>query len=686
MSDRVELLLEAERRGILPADKQPLLEEARTRGLLPASTPTPTPSEPPNRELSNSPRPHGILEEGVSGYTLGGSGHIAAAAGSLVRTGRDLFEDGTFTPGKHYGDALDEFQARQDRYRDENPKAAIAANVAGGVASAVTTPLRTLMALKSGAPVLSNVARSGGQGGVVGGVAGALNSRGETTKEIGGDAGFSALMGAGIGAAAPAAGEGLRQLLTAKVARQASSNLGVSRPAQTVLTRAMDADGSFSGKGAANLARAGDDAMLADAGPNARTLLDTSIQRSGRAGTIAREAIEDRATRANQTMTGALDDTLGNSGGVPATTRPTLNPLYERAYDTPIDYASEVGRRLESAVVSRVPPKAIKAANDLMRLEGHASRQILADIADDGSVAFRQMPDVRQLDYITRGLNEVAERANGAGKLGGTTQLGRASSNLSRQIRRDLKEAVPAYGDALDAASGLIREGKAREFGETLLSTRVSRTDAGDILEGMSKAERFNAAQGVRLAIDDTLANTRRAMMDTNMDAREAVALARNLSSRANREKVSALIGNEAADSLFEQLDRATTALDLRASVAGNSRTFARQSMDDIIQREVDGGVVGRLRDGKPLDGAQSAFQRLMRRGPETLQAKGDAIREEIARVLTDKRGPEALRALEGLRTVAQQQDPATVRAVEAAIQRLTPSSPLLLEQLPVGG
>lgn len=35
MTDRIALMLEAERRGILPPDKAALLAEARRRGLVP---------------------------------------------------------------------------------------------------------------------------------------------------------------------------------------------------------------------------------------------------------------------------------------------------------------------------------------------------------------------------------------------------------------------------------------------------------------------------------------------------------------------------------------------------------------------------------------------------------------------------------------------------------------------------
>lgn len=48
MADKLELLMEADRRGILPAEKRRLLDEARTRGLLPGSDPTNVPQLTPD--------------------------------------------------------------------------------------------------------------------------------------------------------------------------------------------------------------------------------------------------------------------------------------------------------------------------------------------------------------------------------------------------------------------------------------------------------------------------------------------------------------------------------------------------------------------------------------------------------------------------------------------------------------
>jgi hypothetical protein len=239
---------------------------------------------------------------------------------------------------------------------------------------------------------------------------------------------------------------------------------------------------------------------------------------------------------------------------------------------------------------------------------------------------------------------------------------------------------VPEYGTALDTAAGAIRERSAKEFGETLLSARVTRADATEMIEGMSKAERLKAGQGVRQAIDDTLANVRRAMLDTNMDIRETVALARNLSSRANREKVTILIGDEAATRLFDDLDKAATALDLRASVAGNSRTFARSSMDDIVRGEVEGGAVGQVLEGKPVSAGRRLLQGVTGRSPEHQAAKGDEIYSEIARILTERRGPAALSYLNTLNSNIPPRIFKASKLAELLAQRNAPVTSRLLD------
>ena len=130
--------------------------------------------------------------------------------------------------------------------------------------------------------------------------------------------------------------------------------------------------------GAARIREAGPNAMVADAGPAARNLLDTALERSGPGSTAAREAVEQRATQANQQLRGTLDQTMGapvgvetRQAGIRAGTAPARQQAYDAAYNQPIDYSAPAGRQIEG-LLGRVPQEAVNHANRLMRAEGQA--------------------------------------------------------------------------------------------------------------------------------------------------------------------------------------------------------------------------------------------------------------------------------------------------------------------------
>jgi hypothetical protein len=150
--------------------------------------------------------------------------------------------------------------------------------------------------------------------------------------------------------------------------------------------------------------------------------------------------------------------------------RKVNKPAYDAAYAQPIDYASPEGQNIESLIKDRVPASAIKGANDLMRLEGAPeSKQIMAHIADNGTVKYETMPDVMQVDYITRALNDTAKREEGAGAMGGITQKGKAYQGLATDLRDNLRTAVPEYDTALNGAGKFIRGNNAHDEGMSFL-------------------------------------------------------------------------------------------------------------------------------------------------------------------------------------------------------------------------
>lgn len=564
-----------------------------------------------------------------------------------------------------------------------NPGTRLAGQIAGGVfAGARAAPLTlSSRAAASGAPLLSRMGAGAVDAGVAGAAYGAGSADGDQTRLEGAAGGLLAVpFGAAfplLGAGASAAYRNVRNALTAKpLARSAGANLETLRTIGSVI----EAD-DLAGAGRANMARAGREAMLVDAGPTAQSVLDTAIQRGGPGARVARERIQGRVARDSRALTAALDDTLGRPGESQGRdlivygdrTNP-LTLLYRRAYESPIDYATDAGMRIEDAVRNRVPAAAIRAANELMRVEGHQSRQIAARIADDGTVTFERLPDVRQLDYITRGLNEVAEQADGKGKLGGTTATGRAYANLAREIRNDLKDLVPAYKQALDRASTQIAERRAREFGRQMLSPSVSRDEVAEFTADMPLSERRRLAEGVRSQIDDLMARVTRTIGDDDMAAREAIAALRNLSSRANREKLAVALGEERVAPMLQEIDRAAQSFNIRAALTGNSRTYGRQATAQMVQDMSAPGAVGTLMRGEPVNASKRIVQALTGQTDDVLRARQDAIYSEIADLLTRPGGPDqsVFQAVQGLN-----QTDALTRAVADRLNRGL-SSPLL--------
>lgn len=209
------------------------------------------------------------------------------------------------------------------------------------------------------------------------------------------------------------------------LAKAAAPDVGYSRPATEAVVRGLIADGALGPDGMSMLRMSGDGAMLADAGPATSGILDTVIQRSGPGATFARQAVDERAAQAGPTVAKALDEALGVPQGVMTAetgirrgSAGARDATYTAAYAQPIDYSSEAGMAIEG-LTKRVPKGVVDLANRMMQLEGEQSAQILAKVADDGTVTFLRQPDVRQLDYITRALNMAAKSGEGQGALGG---------------------------------------------------------------------------------------------------------------------------------------------------------------------------------------------------------------------------------------------------------------------------
>jgi hypothetical protein len=546
--------------------------------------------------------------------------------------------------------------------RAQRPGQAAALEIGGALAA---TPALIAAAPTALAPFVAGATSLGGKmlrGAGLGAGAGTLEGavsgygRGEGEGRLA-EAGTGAALGGGlgftIGGALPGASAAIRagwENIKGRSVGQIAQTLGISTDAAKVVRTALENDDLVAATVA--LDRAGSSSMLADAGPATQRLLDVSVTSGGAAPKVAGEAVTARAEQAGARMTTVLDDLLGAPEGIATAqrgirqgTQEARNQAYRVAYAQPINYSRGRGRYLET-LLKRVPQSAINRANELMGLEGVKSAQILAQVAENGAVSFKTLPDVRQLDYITRAMGDVAEQQNALGKLGGTTQLGRATANLQRDIRKVLKAEVPQYGAALDVAADAISRTRAVEAGADILKTGTTREAVADALKGASRAERDAAKAGLRSAIDDTLARVNAVASDPNIEIREFQKLANNLRSRSMKDKMSILLGKTETDRLYKELDENVVSLELRAAIARNSATQQRQAIQGAVEGITAPSALSTLMAGEPINATKKVVQIVTGTTPEARTLRQMGIYDEIATTLVSLRGNQAKQAL----------------------------------------
>ncbi|MFE3836927.1 hypothetical protein [Pseudogemmobacter sonorensis] len=611
-------------------------------------------------------------------------------------------------PGRTYEGELGRFRANEDNM---STMGRLSADLAGGL-----IPAAAGVGVAAKAPSLAGVAGRGALMGVgAGATQGFMEGEGGVADRAGSGAigaGAGAILGGAIPVAGHAAGKAVRSVKesfgNSRMAIEIAKKYGIKPETARALSETLGVDDPTAIR--SYLDDAGPHAMMADASPAAAGALDVAMQSPGRAARVAHDRITGRATEAARDLTGALDDSLGRPGaargaeivpynpefaakqaGVPreadgwvklgprglsdsirSGTAKARDSAYKRAYAAPIDYASEAGLRIED-LLKRVPDSAIRRANELMSIEGLQSAQIMAQIGDDGAVTFMRMPDVRQLDYITRALNDVAAAADGQGKLGGTTALGRAIGGLSKDLRGAVKEAVPEYGKALDIASDAISEKNALDLGMKIFSPSTTREEIFDAVKDASQAEIAAMKRGARSFIDEKLANVRAVISDHSIEPRQAMEALRQLGSPASQSKMKALLG-DGWQPLKDSITKAYRALELRSRTARNSATFARGVANEALDEAISPSL---MRQGKPVAWAKDAIATALGASKTAVKRTSADAKAELADLLTRQgAGSDLLAAMESARSghsVGPEAGIMTNRAVSAILGAMLP-------------
>lgn len=674
--------------ALTPEPRGNIRSEFRTpdgRATAPGTTAEDAARIPPG--MVYDPRTGGYVDAALKAERMGlGLGAMATALAGMPFVGEYVDEEMGRFDSRMSGRSPEIAQeiARQSRsqFAEARPVLAPAIEVGSGIVGSLPFVTGAAGAVPKAASTLQKAIMGAGAGALAAGTEGAIQGYGAgTTPESRLDKAFEygrlgILLGGVLGGAASPASEAIKagwSRLKVPDIKVIARELGISEPAARGVHRALRQEDP--NEALRRIRLIGKEGMLADAGEITGGVLDTAIQSGDSGLRIAREAVEGRSARLQPSLTKVMDETLGGAPegvrsmgrDIASRTAPAREAAYRAAYGTKIDYTGGAGRKVEE-VFSRIPAPvmqdALREANEELLsnpdLRALGAEQIMASIADDGSVTFRELPNVMQLDQLKRALDTIA--AKETDDFGRPTARGLRYQRLAREVREATIDATGGTGGTYAKAVALggdkIAEDNALKLGSRFFSG-ASLEDVQEWARGKPSVEaREAAARGVRSEMERIMARVTAVASDPNVDAREANEIAKKLTSRETRAKLALILGRQNADKLIGEIDRSMTALQLRARVARNSATYGRMATAEAIKAEGQPGVlrqvIGEL--GSPLEAARPLSRAIAGTDPKAMTEYHRQLFDEITQALTQIKGRDAERALQVINRAMQGQ------------------------------
>jgi hypothetical protein len=430
------------------------------------------------------------------------------------------------------------------------------AKLAGGLASAPLAPALRVMQGTTMLPTMANAAATGGAYGAAYGA-----GDGETAGERGFNAAVGGGLGAGLGGAAAPIARGIGRLMTPDPALPGQL-AGLNRKGVGMIADDLRADNLTAQRTAAEAARMGPEATLADMGNNVRTS----------AGAIARTQGEGRAT---------VVDTLGRTvrdgrrGGADARIQQELNANLGAPVDTValernvVQQANQAARPHYQAFERQVIPdtpaiqrlqQRVAAAPGVM-----AQAERLMQLETGQPVA---MNTGRAWDYIKRAVDDLGRNAqpgsNEARLYRGLATNITGTIDLMLQRRAggsDWQTARNLAGVGQQFRSGL-EEGRGA-FSKAVTADQM-RFDVGRMRPGERQGFQVGARDSIRQAADNA---------STMFGATGDASTMRMLNAPAAQDKLQQLVGPQAAQRIGNRLNTEADFELTRQAAVGNSVT-----------------------------------------------------------------------------------------------------------------
>ena len=604
--------------------------------------------------------PTRILENGM---LLGLGDRVRAGMGAIIGEGRPTLSGIVTGEESGYGGLLKKEQAETERFQNEHPIGATAADVVGGAMA----PVGAIAAAAKGASLGAKTVYAAMTGGGIGALQGGFSSKDWTdVPQTAKDAGIGGLVGGTIGGLIPGTGALIGKGISTVANAIRGKADGMSRSASNHLVNALEADTPAAVR--SELDRLGPDAMLADAGPAFLGKAQGASLNSDEGRTVLFNALKARDQGTNSRVMGDVERALGPAEDPATATRNIVdyrshvdNQNYPRVLqNAPAVRTAPLMVELDDAIISA--PHGSTERRALENLQGMMTREQLQPRLDPytgrqqldarGAPAFDTI-HVNQdraevLHKVKQELDNVIEH-----ELPGLGVQAGALRNQQYQLKRfrhDLNQAledqVDGYARANRVSQRLANRAEAVKEGTGYLGegkTTASPERFRDEHELRDVGTRIAFAKGSRGEIDRKLGTK----------ANDLQALRRELQGEGgwNTEKIGIVHGDDAAEQLMSSVDRNLKFRDTHTKVSENSQTEIRRAAREQMKPRAEekelplvgpsSNAVGMLATVAKRYALQPAWQALTHIDPTRSYG-------EVAKILSAQ-GPERERHLRAI-------------------------------------
>ena len=496
-----------------------------------------------------------------------------------------------------YEQNLAALELAKQRYGQQNPKTALATEIAGSLPYALLPFLGTAkyaQMAKDAAPLV-RAGVTAGASAVTGAITGALGGAGAAgTGERMAGAQAGGKFGALVGGAAPAVTKGVGmagskvvdvtsgipvvQQVGKAVGLATGQTIDAANRAKAKLLEAMYRDKVSPADLEKMIQAATKPVGIVDiAGENVKSLADVAQKYPSEARQAAKLALEERAAGQAGRIQGDISKYLGGftdpfdyTTAIAQRQKQVSSPLYQKAYS--------YGEVTEPSVLKFLELPQFKTA----------AKEAQALLAAEGRTVDMSRPTVETLDNIKRGLDVLIEKETDS--FGKVSKLGNIYKNKKNEFLSELDTAVPDFGRARAAFAGEAELLDATKLGQDFYKQTAA--EANRTFAKLSPSEQEAYKVGALDAVKTKIQTAK----DT-ADIRKRI-----FGSPEERQRVSSLFPDDATFKQFEK-DMMTESMmrKTQEKVLGNSATAERQL--GMQQLEAEPSFIGQLIEQGPLRG-----------------------------------------------------------------------------------